>query len=141
MPRLRLQQLAKVTEEFLVSLNSLVLELGRVLVGDIITFDMVNKWYGSLHVLQDLCLRVKEKEIVVICGPSGSGKSTLIRCINRLEPIQKGELIVDEVERPARIDLGLHQDRRACSDGSPPSLALADCQPFFPIETIDAVDA
>lgn len=64
---------------------------------DIITFDMVNKWYGSLHVLQDVCLRVKEKEIVVICGPSGSGKSTLIRCINRLEPIQKGELIVDGI--------------------------------------------
>jgi ABC-type polar amino acid transport system ATPase subunit len=66
-------------------------------VADIITFDMVNKWYGSLHVLQDVCLRVKEKEIVVICGPSGSGKSTLIRCINRLEPIQKGELIVDGI--------------------------------------------
>ena len=64
---------------------------------DIITFDMVNKWYGSLHVLQDVCLRVKEKEIVVICGPSGSGKSTLIRCINRLEPIQKGDLIVDGI--------------------------------------------
>ena len=64
---------------------------------DIITFDMVNKWYGSLHVLQDVCLKVKEKEIVVICGPSGSGKSTLIRCINRLEPIQKGELIVDGI--------------------------------------------
>jgi ABC-type polar amino acid transport system ATPase subunit len=65
--------------------------------GDIITFDMVNKWYGSLHVLQDVCLKVEEKEIVVICGPSGSGKSTLIRCINRLEPIQKGELIVDGI--------------------------------------------
>ncbi len=65
--------------------------------GDIITFDMVNKWYGSHHVLQDVCLRVKEKEIVVICGPSGSGKSTMIRCINRLEPIQKGELIVDGI--------------------------------------------
>ncbi len=65
--------------------------------GDIITFEMVNKWYGSHHVLQDVCLRVKEKEIVVICGPSGSGKSTMIRCINRLEPIQKGELIVDGI--------------------------------------------
>jgi ABC-type polar amino acid transport system ATPase subunit len=76
-------------------------------VGDIITFNMVNKWYGSLHVLQDVCLRVKEKEIVVICGPSGSGKSTLIRCINRLEPIQKGELIVDGIcvsDRKANVN-------------------------------------
>ena len=75
--------------------------------GDIITFDMVNKWYGSNHVLQDVCLRVKEKEIVVICGPSGSGKSTLIRCINRLEPIQKGELIVDGIcvsDRKANVN-------------------------------------
>ena len=52
-----------------------------------------------------------------------------------------GELIVDEVERPAGIDLGLDQDRRACSDGSSPSLALADCQPFLAVEPIDAVDA
>jgi len=66
-------------------------------VSDIIIFDMVNKWFGSNHVLQDICLRVREKEIVVICGPSGSGKSTMIRCINRLEPIQKGELVVDGV--------------------------------------------
>ena len=64
---------------------------------DIIVFDRVNKWFGSNHVLQDVCLRVAEKEIVVICGPSGSGKSTMIRCINRLEPIQKGELTVDGV--------------------------------------------
>ncbi len=74
---------------------------------DIITFDMVNKWYGSHHVLQDVCLRVEEKEIVVICGPSGSGKSTMIRCINRLEPIQKGELIVDGIrvsDRKANVN-------------------------------------
>jgi ABC-type polar amino acid transport system ATPase subunit len=77
-------------------------------VGDIIIFDMVNKWYGSNHVLRDVCLRVKEKEIVVICGPSGSGKSTLIRCINRLEPIQKGELTVDGIcvsDRRANVNL------------------------------------
>ncbi len=62
-----------------------------------IVFNMVNKWFGALHVLNDICLNIKEGEIVVICGPSGSGKSTMVRCINRLEPIQKGELIVDGI--------------------------------------------
>ena len=52
-----------------------------------------------------------------------------------------GELIMDEVERPARVDLGLDQDRRACSDRPPPSLALADGQPFLAVEPIDAIDA
>ncbi|MBT8371862.1 MAG: amino acid ABC transporter ATP-binding protein [Deltaproteobacteria bacterium] len=60
-----------------------------------ISFKNVNKWYGELHVLNDINLEVDQGEVVVVCGPSGSGKSTLIRCINRLEPIQKGELIVD----------------------------------------------
>jgi len=63
----------------------------------IIRFHKVNKWYGQNHVLQDVTFEVKEGEVVVICGPSGSGKSTLIRCINRLEPIQSGELIVDGI--------------------------------------------
>jgi polar amino acid transport system ATP-binding protein len=61
----------------------------------LIRFEQVNKWYGEMHVLQDVNLHVKQGEVVVICGPSGSGKSTLIRCINRLEPIQKGRIIVD----------------------------------------------
>jgi hypothetical protein len=52
-----------------------------------------------------------------------------------------GELVMDEVERPARVDLGLDQDRRARSDRFAPSLALADGQPFFAVEPIDAVDA
>ena len=60
-----------------------------------ISFKNVNKWYGDLHVLNKIDLEVAQGEVVVVCGPSGSGKSTLIRCINRLEPIQKGELIVD----------------------------------------------
>lgn len=60
-----------------------------------ISFKNVHKWFGDLHVLNDINLDVAQGEVVVICGPSGSGKSTLIRCINRLEPIQKGELIVD----------------------------------------------
>lgn len=63
----------------------------------IIQFHNVNKWYGQNHVLEDVTFQVQEREVVVICGPSGSGKSTLIRCINRLEPIQSGELIVDGI--------------------------------------------
>jgi len=62
-----------------------------------ISFKNVNKWYGELHVLNGIDLEVAKGEVVVVCGPSGSGKSTLIRCINRLEPIQKGELVVDNM--------------------------------------------
>jgi general L-amino acid transport system ATP-binding protein len=58
----------------------------------------VNKWYGEFHVLRDVNLTVRKGEKVVICGPSGSGKSTMIRCINRLEEHQAGELIVDGIE-------------------------------------------
>ena len=60
-----------------------------------IEFHQVNKWFGSLHVLKDINLTIKQGEVVVVCGPSGSGKSRLIRCINRLEPVQKGEILVD----------------------------------------------
>jgi polar amino acid transport system ATP-binding protein len=63
----------------------------------VITFKKVNKWFGKLHVLKDIDLQVEPGEVVVICGPSGSGKSTLIRCINRLEPIQEGEIVVDNM--------------------------------------------
>jgi polar amino acid transport system ATP-binding protein len=62
-----------------------------------ISFKNVNKWFGELHVLKDINLEVTHGEVVVVCGPSGSGKSTLIRCVNRLEPIQKGELVVDNM--------------------------------------------
>jgi len=58
----------------------------------------VNKWYGEFHVLRDVNLTVRKGEKVVICGPSGSGKSTMIRCINRLEEHQAGELLVDGIE-------------------------------------------
>ncbi|MCL1927044.1 MAG: amino acid ABC transporter ATP-binding protein, partial [Syntrophorhabdaceae bacterium] len=60
-----------------------------------IRFEHVHKWFGQLHVLNDISLHVKQGEVVVICGPSGSGKSTLIRTINKLEPINEGTLIVD----------------------------------------------
>jgi general L-amino acid transport system ATP-binding protein len=58
----------------------------------------LNKWFGDFHVLKNINLEVKIKEKIVICGPSGSGKSTLIRCINRLEEHQKGQIIVDGIE-------------------------------------------
>lgn len=58
----------------------------------------VHKWYGEFHVLKDINLTVNKGERIVICGPSGSGKSTLIRCINRLEEHQQGQIIVDNNE-------------------------------------------
>ncbi|WP_375142862.1 amino acid ABC transporter ATP-binding protein [Pelagibacterium sp. 26DY04] len=58
----------------------------------------MNKWYGDFHVLRDINLRVMRGERIVIAGPSGSGKSTLIRCINRLEEHQQGDIVVDGVE-------------------------------------------
>ncbi len=63
-----------------------------------IEFRDVHKWFGDLHVLKGINLNVAQAEVMVVCGPSGSGKSTLIRCINRLEPIQKGELVVDAMK-------------------------------------------
>lgn len=60
-----------------------------------IEFRKVNKWFGSLQVLKDIDLTIHQGEVVVVCGPSGSGKSTLIRCVNGLELIQSGDIIVD----------------------------------------------
>ena len=59
-----------------------------------IEFKDVDKWFGSLHVLAHVNLAVGAGEVIVVCGPSGSGKSTLIRCVNRLEPVQGGEILV-----------------------------------------------
>ena len=58
----------------------------------------MHKWFGAFHVLKNINLRVTAGERIVICGPSGSGKSTLIRCINRLETHQQGEIVVDGTE-------------------------------------------
>ena len=59
-----------------------------------IEFKKVDKWFGKLHVLSDVTLNVAPGEVVVVCGPSGSGKSTLIRCVNALERIQGGDIVV-----------------------------------------------
>ncbi len=59
-----------------------------------IEFKDVDKWFGRLHVLAGVNLDVEAGEVIVVCGPSGSGKSTLIRCVNRLEPVQKGDIRV-----------------------------------------------
>jgi general L-amino acid transport system ATP-binding protein len=58
----------------------------------------VNKWYGNFQALKDVSMEVKKGEVIVIFGPSGSGKSTFIRCINRLEEHQKGDIMVDGIE-------------------------------------------
>ncbi len=63
----------------------------------IINLDEVNKWYGDFHVLKNINLKIKEGERIVICGPSGSGKSTLIRCLNRLEEHQSGQITIDDI--------------------------------------------
>ncbi|MGD2170908.1 MAG: amino acid ABC transporter ATP-binding protein [Gammaproteobacteria bacterium] len=69
-------------------------------ISDEVTIQIKNmhKWYGSFHVLKNINLEVNRGERIVICGPSGSGKSTMIRCINRLEEHQQGQIIVDNVE-------------------------------------------
>ena len=62
-----------------------------------ITINNVSKWYGDFQVLTDCTTRVAKGEVVVVCGPSGSGKSTLIKCVNALEPFQKGSIVVNGI--------------------------------------------
>jgi glutamate/aspartate transport system ATP-binding protein len=57
----------------------------------------ISKWYGTFQVLAECSTEVAKGEVVVVCGPSGSGKSTLIKCVNGLEPFQKGEILVDNI--------------------------------------------
>jgi len=61
----------------------------------LIEFRNVNKWYGDFHVLKNINETVEKGEVLVICGPSGSGKSTLVRCVNRLEEINQGEVVIN----------------------------------------------
>ena len=72
----------------------------KMTVSDEVVIEIKNmhKWYGAFHVLKNINLEVNRGERIVICGPSGSGKSTMIRCINRLEEHQDGQIIVDDVE-------------------------------------------
>jgi glutamate transport system ATP-binding protein len=81
----------------------------------LVVMDGVNKWFGDLHVLQDIDLTVDRREVVIVIGPSGSGKSTLCRTINRLEPIDSGRILIDGEPLPAegkalarlRADVGM----------------------------------
>jgi len=74
--------------------NNAAIQLGE----PIIICKDVNKWYGEFHVLRDITVEVAQREVVVVIGPSGSGKSTFIRCINRLEEHQAGQITVDGIE-------------------------------------------
>jgi polar amino acid transport system ATP-binding protein len=67
-----------------------------------ITIENVSKWYGEYQALTDVTESIGKGEVVVVCGPSGSGKSTLIRTLNRLEPIQRGRIVLDGVDVHAR---------------------------------------
>ncbi|KAG0924129.1 hypothetical protein G6F32_014032 [Rhizopus arrhizus] len=71
----------------------------------IIRLQDVNKWYGQFHVLRNINLDVAPGERIVVCGPSGSGKSTLIKTVNALEPIQKGDILIDGDSVTASRDL------------------------------------
>jgi len=73
---------------------------GKMHVSDDVMIKLVgmHKWYGEFHVLKDINLTVNKGERIVVCGPSGSGKSTMIRCINRLEEHQQGQIIVEGTE-------------------------------------------
>ena len=62
-----------------------------------ISIENISKWYGAFQVLTDCTTKVEKGEVIVVCGPSGSGKSTLIKCVNALEPFQKGQIVVDGV--------------------------------------------
>lgn len=64
----------------------------------LIMFNQVNKWYGDYQALTDLSAEIRSGEVVVVCGPSGSGKSTLIRTVNRLEPIQDGQILFEGLD-------------------------------------------
>src|SRR5256885_12307186 len=67
-----------------------------------IEFKNVSKWYGTFNVLKSCTTRVEKGQVIVVCGPSGSGKSTLIKCVNGLEPFERGEIVVDGISVGAR---------------------------------------
>ena len=67
-----------------------------------ISIENVSKWYGDFQVLANCTSKVDKGEVVVVCGPSGSGKSTLIKCVNGLEPVQRGTITVEGTEVTAK---------------------------------------
>ncbi len=83
-----------------VSAEDLARPTRQMTVSDEVMIQMidVHKWYGQFHVLKDINLTVNKGERIIICGPSGSGKSTLIRCLNRLEEHQKGQIVIEGTE-------------------------------------------
>ena len=80
--------------------NESVVRADRTPSDNLVEMSAVNKFFGDLHVLNNINLDVERGEVVVVLGPSGSGKSTLIRAINRLEPIDSGEIVIDGVPLP-----------------------------------------
>ena len=98
----------------------------------IIQMHNVSKWYGKFQVLDDVSLSVQKGERVVICGPSGSGKSTLIRCINRLEAHQKGQILVngiemnDNVRNISRIRLSIKEATEQSQPAAAPEAPVAE---------------
>ena len=81
-------------------MENMVVDRSRMQISEEVAISIqgMHKWFGEFHVLKDINLTVNRGERIVICGPSGSGKSTLIRCINRLEEHQRGDIIVNDVE-------------------------------------------
>src|SRR5271155_2906362 len=67
------------------------------MMASMISMENVSKWYGTFQVLTECTTQVQKGEVIVVCGPSGSGKSTLIKCVNALEPFQKGAITVDGI--------------------------------------------
>ena len=102
----------------------------------LVELDQVNKWFGDLHVLKDIDLRIAPREVVVI-GPSSSGKSTLCRCINRLERVQSGQIRIDGTPLPEegkelarlRAEVGMVFSPSTCSRTRPRSEARAQVRP------------
>jgi general L-amino acid transport system ATP-binding protein len=91
---------AATTEIVLPSVEEFEVDRSKMSVSDEVAIQIsdMNKWFGDFHVLKDINLTVYRGERIVVCGPSGSGKSTMIRCINRLEEHQKGQIVVDGIE-------------------------------------------
>jgi glutamate/aspartate transport system ATP-binding protein len=92
----------------------------------VIQIETISKWYGPTQVLKDCSAEVAKGEVVVVCGPSGSGKSTLIKCVNGLEPFQKGRIVVDG------ISVGDPTTCRNCGRASVWCFSISNCSRTSP---------